>query len=65
MDGFAKNIAMMWLILGALQVVCAGGYLALRLRLNSGMDRPEPRGRRHRREMINYIPFKSSIFSRI
>ncbi|BAI60810.1 MFS transporter [Methanocella paludicola SANAE] len=38
MDGFSKNIIMMWLILGALEVVCAGGYLALRLRLSSKMD---------------------------
>lgn len=43
MDRFAKNIVMMWLILGALQVVCAAGYLGLRLMLTSSkMDELGP-----------------------
>lgn len=41
MDRYAKNIIMMWLILGALEVTCAVGFLALRLKLTSRMDELE------------------------
>ncbi len=43
MDHYAGNIVMMWLILGALEVACAAGYLYLRLKLTSRMDALEPR----------------------
>jgi MFS family permease len=42
MDRYTANIVMMWLILGALEAVCAVGYLALRLKLVSQMDVREP-----------------------
>jgi len=42
MDRFAKNIVMMWLILGALEVACAAGYLELRLKLTAKMDDVRP-----------------------
>ena len=42
MDVYAKNIVMLWLILGALEVVCAAGYLYLRFHLTTRLDRPEP-----------------------
>jgi MFS family permease len=42
MDSYAKNIVMMWLILGSLQVACAIGYLVLRFRLVTKMDEIEP-----------------------
>jgi MFS family permease len=42
MDRYAKNIVVMWLILGSLEVVCALGYLVLRLRVTSGIDGHEP-----------------------
>lgn len=43
MDRYAKNIVMMWLILGALEVACAAGYLYLRFKLTkSRMDKLEP-----------------------
>jgi MFS family permease len=42
MDRYASNIVMMWLILGALEVVCAVGYLVLRLKLTSRLDELEP-----------------------
>ncbi len=35
MDRFSSRIAMMWLILGAVQVLCAAGYLFLRFKLSS------------------------------
>jgi len=38
MDRFASRIIVLWLVLGVLQVVCAAGYLALRLKVTSGMD---------------------------
>jgi|SRR5271157_814897 len=42
MDSYAKNIVMMWLILGTLEVVCAAGYLYLRFHLTSRLDELEP-----------------------
>jgi MFS family permease len=41
MDVYSSNIAMMWLILGTVQIACAAGYLFLRLRLVMNMDRIE------------------------
>jgi hypothetical protein len=38
MDTYSKNIVMMWLILGALQIACAIGYLVLRFNLVTKMD---------------------------
>lgn len=41
-DRFSANIMLMWLILGALEVACAAGYLCLRLRLYAKMDDVRP-----------------------
>ncbi|WP_174590057.1 MDR family MFS transporter [Methanocella conradii] len=42
MDRFSADIMLMWLILGALEVACAAGYLYLRLRLSARMDDMRP-----------------------
>jgi MFS family permease len=39
MDTYTNKIFMMWVILGAIEIACAAGYLFLRLRLVSTMDR--------------------------
>jgi MFS family permease len=39
MDTYSNKIFMMWVILGAIEIACAAGYLFLRLRLVSTMDR--------------------------
>jgi len=41
MDIYTSKIAMMWLILGSIEMACAAGYLYLRLRLVMNMDRIE------------------------